>query len=401
MLARMEHVKKAHPRGVEAALRRLPNGQSLDVGAGAVRFRRELLAWYDASKREMPWRRTSDPYAILVSEVMLQQTQVTRVEEYWTRFLERFPTVEALAAAGEDDVCSAWSGLGYYRRARNLRAAASVIVGGGGGVPRTAGLLMELPGIGAYTAAAVASIAFGEAVAVLDANVVRVLARLLAESEDVTRAPARRRLAATATAILDPGRPGDFNQAMMELGAVVCSPTSPACGRCPVGGHCLARAAGDPEAFPIARAATRTNRMYETAAIVIRRGRVLLTSEPDERGWWPGLWRLPRVVFAPVTVDGAPDVDDASDRESREGALRSLLDGEFGLTCDELTHLATTTYGVTTNRVTLDVMSCLSPRGRLVRSSDVSWFALEQALSLGIPAADRRILDRYGPAPLG
>ncbi len=356
MLARMKHVKKA---------------------------RRALLAWYDANKRDMPWRRTSDPYAILVSEVMLQQTQVSRVEEYWIRFLERFPTAEALAEATEDDVCSAWSGLGYYRRARNLRKAAAAITEGGGGVPRTSEMLRELPGIGAYTAAAVASIAFGEAVAVLDANVVRVLARLLTESEEVTRAPVRRRLETAATEFLDPKRPGDFNQAMMELGAVVCSPTSPACGRCPLSEHCLARAAGDPEAFPVTRVAARTNEMHETAALVVRRGRVLLTSESDDRGWWPGLWRLPRVV---------------SDGKSGEVGLRALLHDRFGLTCDELVQAATTTYGVTTNRVTLEVMSCTSPHGRLVRSPVVRWFTLEQALSLGVPAADRRILEGYVPA---
>ncbi len=378
MLARMKHVKKAH---------------HID----AKRYRRELLAWYDANKRDMPWRRTSDPYAILVSEVMLQQTQVSRVEEYWVRFLERFPTVETLAEATEEDVCALWSGLGYYRRARNLRKAASAIIESGGGVPRTSELLRELPGIGAYTAAAVASIAFGEAVPVLDANVVRVLARLLAEPGDATRAPVRRRLESAVTELLDPERPGDFNQAMMELGAVVCSPTSPACDRCPVCDHCTARAAGDPEAFPVTRVAARTNEMHETAALVVRRGRVLLTSQPDVRGWWPGLWRLPRVVASGVVVHAGerPRTEDG-----QADALRALLRERSGLACDDLTPLVTTTYGVTTNRVTLEVMSCSGPRGRLTRSPLVRWFTLQEALSLGVPAADRRILEEHVPASL-
>jgi len=359
----------------------------------ALRFRKNLLAWYDANKRDMSWRRTSDPYAILVSEVMLQQTQVSRVEEYWSRFLKRFPTAEALATATEDGVCSAWSGLGYYRRARNLRKAALAIVESGGGVPRTAELLRELPGIGAYTAAAVASIAFGEAVAVLDANVVRVIARLLAETDDVTRAPARRRLESVASELLDPERPGDFNQAMMELGAIVCSPTSPTCDRCPVSAHCLARAAGDPEAYPVTRIAVQMNEMHETAALIVRRGRVLLTNEPDERGWWPGLWRLPRVVSG-ARAGGGVGVDEAASRETK---LRALLHDRLGLTCAEFEHVATTTYGVTTNRVTLNVVECRSPRGRLRRSSRVRWLTLEEALSLGVPAADRRILEGFDP----
>lgn len=392
MLARMRPVKEAHSAGAGRAA----GGAHADGAAGidASRFRCDLLAWYDAEKRDMPWRGSCDPYAILVSEVMLQQTQVSRVEEYWRSFLERFPTVDSLAAASEDDVCSAWSGLGYYRRARNLRKAAGEIVRSGGDVPRTADELRELPGIGAYTAAAVASIAFGEAVAVLDANVVRVLARLTAEGEDVTRARARRRLERLAGELLDPRRPGDFNQAMMELGALVCSPTSPRCDGCAVSSHCAALRGGDPERFPITRSPGRTNEMHETAAVVVRRGRVLLTTASDERGWWPGLWRLPRVVS-----------DGSGERGRDREALRAHILESYGLDCARFSDVATTTYGVTTNRVTLSVVSCASPAGRLRRASDRRWLTLEEALSLGIPAADRRVLEEYGarllatPAP--
>ena len=396
MLAHMKPVKKARPVSGGAARRGETPGQTSDVGVDTAALRRELLAWYDAGRRDMPWRRTDDPYAILVSEVMLQQTQVSRVEEYWSTFLERFPTVEALASATEEDVCSAWSGLGYYRRARNLRKAAVLIVESGGGVPRTAELLRELPGVGDYTAAAVASIAFGESTPVLDANVVRVLARLRAESEDVARAPARRRLRAAAAELLDPKRPGDFNQAMMELGAVTCSPTSPNCDCCPVAKHCLARAVGDPAGFPIARATSRTNEMHETVALLVRRGRVLLTTAPDGRGWWPGLWRLPRIVS--VTGPAGSDAEGGahSSSDGRVVALRDMVRTGFGLACEELVWVVTATYAVTTNRVTMDVLRCSSPRGRLLRSPRNRWFTLEEALSRGIPAADRRILEEFG-----
>jgi len=359
-------------------------------------FRRDLLAWYDANRREMPWRGSSDPYAILVSEVMLQQTQVSRVEEYWKRFLERFPTAEALAAATEDDVCAVWSGLGYYRRARNLRKAAIAIVDSGGAVPATADALRELPGIGAYTAAAVASIAFGEAVAVLDANVVRVLARLTVEEDEVTRAPVRRRMESLAAELLDPARAGDFNQAMMELGALVCSPASPSCLLCAVRSHCAAHLSDDPERFPVKRAPGRTNELKETAALIVRRGRILLTRESDEREWWPGLWRLPRVL-APApdrSVEGAASASGIAPGVER---LRALLLDRHGLTCGSLAPLAATTYGVTTNRVTLTVVCCDAPSGRLRRSADTRWFAPDTALELGLPAADRRVLEEHVP----
>ncbi len=363
-------------------------------------FRSDLLAWYDAQRRDLPWRRTDDPYAILVSEVMLQQTQVARVEEYWPRFLDRFPTLDSLASASEDEVCAAWSGLGYYRRARNLRKAAIAIAGGGGCVPETADELRELPGVGEYTSAAVASIAFGEAVPVLDANVVRALARLSAEARDATRATARQRLRALAARLIDPGRPGDFNQAMMELGALVCTPRAPGCETCPVSQHCLAREDGDPERFPPARPAGGPNEMRETAALAARRGRVLLTREPDERGWWPGLWRLPRVIVSESRADGGRT--DGGSGGSREGddpaaALRERLERSYGLTCDDLTPLPAVTYGVTTNRVRLVVLVCRTPRGRLRRTPDVRWVAPGQALTLGLPAADRRILESFEP----
>src|SRR4051812_19169233 len=200
-------------------------------------FRSNLLTWYDANRRDLPWRRTGDPYRIWLSEIMLQQTRVGAVLDHYRRFLERFPDVQSLARAREQSVLAAWSGLGYYRRARNLHACAKVIAKQRGGkFPSTAADLQELPGIGRYTAAAIASIAFGEPNAVVDGNVERVLQRVTGNSELSVSETWE-----LAEALLAPKRPGDFNQAMMELGATVCLPKEPKCLVCPVVKSCVSK----------------------------------------------------------------------------------------------------------------------------------------------------------------
>ena len=210
----------------------------------------QLLQWYDSQRRDLPWRaakdQSADPYAVWISEIMLQQTQVQTVIPYFEAFLAKYPDVESLAATSLDEVLASWSGLGYYRRARQMHRAAGEIVALGG-FPTSAAGLRELPGIGEYTAAAIASIAFGEVVPVLDGNVERVLSRCLAQAEDPKRSRPRRRLRQAAAELLDPRRPGDGNQALMELGATVCRPTSPNCPVCPLAPDCRAHAEGDPE----------------------------------------------------------------------------------------------------------------------------------------------------------
>src|SRR5277367_6797843 len=213
------------------------------------KFRTALLAWYDLHKRDLHWRRTRDPYAIWVSEIMLQQTRVAAVLTHYANWMARFPTVEALAAASEDEVLSAWSGLGYYRRARFLhKGAQAVVAEHNGKLPQTATELRTLPGIGAYTSAAIASIAFGESAAVVDGNVERVLLRQTGSGE--TRATSNGKthpslnaaeIQKLATQLIDPDRPGDFNQAMMELGATICLPRNPLCLQCPVQQSCCTR----------------------------------------------------------------------------------------------------------------------------------------------------------------
>ena len=259
----------------------------------AVAFRERLLEWFDAGRRDLPWRRTTDPYRIWISEVMLQQTQVDRVVDYFERFVAAFPTVEALAAASLDDVLKRWEGLGYYARARALHAAARVVAAEHGGrLPERAAALRELPGFGPYTAAAVASIAYGERAAAVDTNVARVLARVGCVDGPVSRAASRKEVARLAATLLDPTRPGDHNQAMMELGALVCRPRAPRCLLCPVAFACCARASGEPERYPASVQAAERPTVHAACAIVRRRGRLLVVQRP-ERGLLGGLWEFP------------------------------------------------------------------------------------------------------------
>jgi A/G-specific adenine glycosylase len=249
-------------------------------------FREKLLAWYDASARDLPWRRDHDPYRVWVSEIMLQQTRVAAVIEHYHGFLRRFPTVQKLAGAREASVLAAWSGLGYYRRARMLHAAAKVVVREfGGNFPTTAAGWRELPGIGRYTSAAIASIAFEEPVAVVDGNVERVLQRVSGDRLDGEK------VWAAAEQMLDRRRPGDFNQAMMELGAVVCTPRSPMCLTCPVVDLCATR--GE------VAGASRSSRQKKKEihyALDCRDDQVLLVQRPRDVSLMAGMWELPEIA---------------------------------------------------------------------------------------------------------
>ncbi len=253
---------------------------------------RELLAWFDRHARDLPWRRRRDPYAIWLSEIMLQQTRVEVVIPYWERFLSRFPTVEELAAAGVEEVLALWSGLGYYRRARQLHAAAREVVAAGA-FPRTLEGWLALPGIGPYTAAAVASIAFGVVTPVLDGNVERVLSRRLALADSPKVSTARRRLLDEGAALLDPSRPGDGNQALMELGATLCLPRRPKCLLCPLAAGCRAGAAGTAESYPVAKPKRATEKRRLLVAVVERGAEVLLFRRAEDSALLAGTWELP------------------------------------------------------------------------------------------------------------
>ena len=271
-------------------------------------FRTQLLGWFRKYQRDLPWRRTKDPYRIWLSEIMLQQTRVAAVIPYYERFLERFPNVRVLAAAPEEEVLRLWSGLGYYSRARNLQHAAKEIVAKHGGIfPRAHSDVFALSGIGDYTAAAILSIAFGEKYAVLDGNVARVLARVFAIRGDLRETGRWGQLQKTAAALLDARVPGEWNQAMMELGATVCTPQSPECLLCPVARFCKARKLGVPESLPAKRKKRATVDVMLAAAVVMdASGRCLLLSPsrharkraaPDDVNTLvSGMWHFPTEV---------------------------------------------------------------------------------------------------------
>ncbi len=274
--------------------KRVPSAHVPTNAAHRRAFRKNLLAWYDANRRDMPWRNSSDPYRIWLSEVMLQQTRVDQAEPYYRRFTERFPTVERLAAASLDDVLACWEGLGYYSRARNLHKAARRIVEAfGGRLPDEEQAIRSLPGVGPYTAAAVLSIAYGQALPALDGNAVRVLTRVFRIGEDATRAATRKRLQTLAAQLIEPTRPGAFNQAVMELGANVCKPAAPQCKTCPLRSVCAAADQGDPAAYPVTPPRKKTPHVDVAAAIVFdEAGRLLVCKRPEE-AMLGGLWEFP------------------------------------------------------------------------------------------------------------
>jgi A/G-specific adenine glycosylase len=255
------------------------------------KFRKLLMRWYAKCQRKLPWRGQTDPYRILVSEIMLQQTRVAVVEERFAKFLRQFPNVHRLARARVQTVLAAWSGLGYYRRARALHAAANLVVRRRG-FPRTAAELRALPGVGRYTANAVSSIAFAEPVPVVDGNVERVLKRVQGRALSVDQCWQ------AAGVLLDSRQPGDFNQAMMELGALVCLPGKPECARCPVAALCASRAAGPKRK----QAARRKAVIHYTLAR--RNGSVLLEQRAASSSLMPGMWELP--AAEPADVNQAP-----------------------------------------------------------------------------------------------
>ncbi len=344
---------------------RLPGAEAL------IRMRRELLGWYEGNKRDLPWRRTGDPYAIWVSEIMLQQTRVAVVIERWKAFLERFPTVETLAAAHEQDVLALWSGLGYYRRARMLHKAAQTIVGERAGLmPAIARELRELPGIGSYTAAAIASIAHGEAIAVVDGNVERVLSRIRGwESHDASdEAAVRRKVEELAAGLVDPRRPGDFNQAIMELGATVCTPRNPQCLVCPWATEC--RTLGE---HKTPKRAPMTNREI-ACALVVREceagTEVLFEQRAAINTVMPGMWELPA-----LEAIHAAHLDTA--------ALKEAM---------------TVRHAIMQVNYTVRV-HCMAPRdisSVAANAAQQRWIPLVEASSMALTGLARKVLTRAG-----
>ncbi len=340
-----------------------------------------LLAWYADQRRDLPWRQTRDPYHIWVAEVMLQQTQVATVMPYYACFLARFPTVTALAAASLDEVLKLWEGLGYYARARHLHAAArQVIAEHGGRVPDTSEELLSLPGVGRYTAGAILSIAYGQDVPALDGNVRRVLSRLFAIEEDVTRGAGRRRLQMLAEGLLLPGRAGDLNQALMDLGAMVCTPRAPQCAACPLAGDCRAHQMGQETRFPIRRP-RRAVPHYEVAAGVVWRadGRFLVARRPLD-GLLGGLWEFPGGKQQPG--------------ETLQGCLRRELAEELGIEVAVGELLTAVRHAYTHFRITLHAFHCRIVTGQpqALGCADWRWIDLDGVSELAFAAADHQVI---------
>jgi A/G-specific adenine glycosylase len=304
-------------------------------------FRRRLGAWFDRHARDLPWRRRSDPYAVWLSEIMLQQTQVATVCGYFTRFLETFPTVTDLAWADEEQVLRLWEGLGYYRRARQLHKAAKILVEEcGGEFPREMEDARRLPGIGRYTAGAILSIAYDLPQPILEANTIRVYSRLLAYEGDPHNAAGQKTLWSMAEAVVPKKQPGRLNQALMELGREVCKSRGPLCESCPVASLCGAFQRGLQDRIPRLKAKPKIEEVHEAAVIVRRRGRVLLIKRGDS-GRWAGLWDFPR-----FPLDG----------EHPAARRKELINGVRRLTGIEIAPselLKTLHHGVTRFRITL------------------------------------------------
>jgi len=282
-------------------------------------FARDLLDWYRRHGRTLPWRGLDDPYPIWVSEIMLQQTQVATVRPYFRRFLERFPDIRSLADAGEDEVLALWSGLGYYSRARNLHAAARQIRDiHGGAFPPDYDQVAALPGIGPSTAGAILSAAFNQDLAILDGNVKRVLTRIDAVPEFPGRSPVERRLWQRTRELTPPGRAGEYNQAVMDLGATLCTRSRPDCPDCPVQGHCAARAQGIAETLPVRKPSKAKPVRTAWLALVEANAGLLLERRPPT-GFWGGLW-------CPPLVDRSGE-----DPEEACRALAQRLGGAFSV----------------------------------------------------------------------
>ncbi len=358
-------------------------------GPVTAAFRRRLLAHYDARKRVLPWRGERDPYRIWVSEVMLQQTRVETVAKRWPAFLAEFPTLERLAGASQDRVLKAWEGLGYYARARNLlRAARAVLRRFDGRLPDERTALQSLPGFGPYTSAAVASIAFARPVAVVDGNVRRVLARLLCERRDAGSAAFARSMEVAAGAALDRRRPGDWNQAMMDLGATVCVPRAPRCPECPVARWCAGRRSGLAESLPAKRRKKPVPHV-DVAVGVVRKGDGILIGRRPSEGLLGGLHEFPGGKRRPSESFRA-----ACAREVRE---------ETGLAVEVGRRIAVVHHAYSHFRVTIHAFLCRPVSGRLrargtsnlrfVRTRDLSRYAFPRA-NVRILAA----LPGYDPA---
>ncbi|NQT26855.1 A/G-specific adenine glycosylase [candidate division KSB1 bacterium] len=345
----------------------------------AIQFR--LLKWFDENKREMPWRETRNPYKIWVSEIMLQQTQVKTVESYYNRFIQAFPTIQSLSMADSGQVMKAWEGLGYYSRARNLHKAAKIIVQCfNAQIPHTLEELLSLPGIGRYTAGAILSIAFDQPAPVLDGNVIRMLSRLFHITDNVDRSSTQKRLWQLTEDMLPKSRIRDFNEAMMELGALVCTPKNPRCEICPVQKHCEATRIGIQQDLPVRTPRNPIPHLDVTAGVIWKADRFLITLRPP-KGLLGGLWEFPGGKL--------------EDGESLEECIKREIREELEIKIEVVHPLISVKHAYTHFKITLHVFECRFLSGDIVPHDcdDFRWIRPNELDDFAFPGADRKVID--------
>ena len=356
----------------------------LETSAQRSQFRRKLLNWFDKNQRALPWRENRTPYRIWVSEIMLQQTQVATVINYYHRFMERFPDVASLAAGTEPEVLKLWEGLGYYRRARQLHAAAKQVCEQHEGVfPETFEDVLALPGIGRYTAGAILSIALDQRHPILEGNTQRLFARLMLLEEDPKSKETFFWVRALWESLLPRTRCGAFNQALMELGSLICRPKGPNCTQCPVSAHCEAISRGKQDSIPISTKGLKYESLHE-AVLLVNRNRngqqkfLVRLCEDGER--WSGLWDFPRYQLKA----GKSDLSDLSGQLQKQFGLDVALNAkDYRLK-----------HAVTKYRITLDVFSCQRVSGRLKKQGQVTWATVAELAQLAMSATGRKIVNR-------
>jgi A/G-specific adenine glycosylase len=340
---------------------------------------RRLRAWFRRQARSLPWRDSRDPYAIWVSEIMLQQTLVATVVSYFARFMRALPTIAALAAASEQEVLRLWAGLGYYRRARDLHRAARILCAEHqGAFPKDVDALRRLPGFGRYTVGAVLSQAFDLPLPIVEANSQRVLCRLLGYGGDPRRGPGKRLVWNTAAALVPRRGAGEFNQALMELGALVCTPQKPKCAICPLTGCCAARRSGRQDAIPLTAAEPRLEQVAE-AAVVVRRGRRMLLVQRPDKGRWAGMWEFPHTPLAA-----------GEDHAAAATRLLELL----GIRAALREEVTTIRHGVTRFRITMVCLEAVYRAGRFASSlyQSAKWTTLPQLDDIPVSSPQRRLI---------
>jgi A/G-specific adenine glycosylase len=342
---------------------------------------KKLLSWFRKNKRDLPWRRDRRPYTVLVSEIMLQQTRVDQAEEYYRRFLERFPDIRALARAHPEQVLKAWEGLGYYSRARHLhQTARRVLEEHEGQIPGEYGQLITLPGIGRSTAGAVLSLAYDRAYPIMDGNVKRVLARFFRIRLPLGQAETTKTLWRQAEAILPVKGPGLFNEALMELGALICRPQDPVCARCPLRESCRAFREGEAGSLPLRNPARKIPHYDVTAAIIRRGGKILITQRP-EKGLLGGLWEFPGGKKEPG--------------ETLEACLLREIAEELGIEIAVGERFMQVRHAYSHFRITLHTFFCRHRQGRIqkIGIQDYRWVKPEELGLFAFPRADRRVIE--------